>query len=91
MPKIPVRTLIDRFQVFNVLDDGDTFSGADGSQIMVYPNDDKMNEDALAELENGDLPNEGEVATICLRKLLNEAMEAKLECVKPLLDLIKKK
>jgi hypothetical protein len=89
MPKHPVRTLCDRFQVFNVLDDGDTFSGADGSQIMVYPNDDKMNEDALAELENGDLPNEGEVATICLRKLLNEAMEAKLDCVKPLLDLIK--
>jgi hypothetical protein len=85
----PVRKLIDRFQVFNVLDDGDTFGGADGSQILVYPPDEKMNEDDLAELENGDLPNEGEVASICLRKLLNEAMEAKLECVKPLLDLIK--
>jgi len=92
MPRktFPVRTLCDRFQVFNVLDDGETFGGADGSQILVYPEDDKMNEDDLMELENGELPNEGEVATICLRKLLNEAMEAKLECVKPLLELIKK-
>jgi hypothetical protein len=89
MPKNPVRTLCKNFQVFNVLDDGDTFGGADGSQILVYPPDEKMNEDDLMELENGDLPNEGEVATICLRKLLNEAMEARLECVKPLLDLIK--
>jgi len=93
MPRktFPVQTLFKNFQTFNVLDDGDTFGGADGSQILVYPLDKDMNEDALMELENGELPNEGEVATICLRKLLNEAMEAKLECVKPLLDLIKKK
>jgi hypothetical protein len=92
MPKnpYPVRDLCKNFQVFNVLDDGETFGGADGSQILVYPEDDKMNEDDLMELENGVLPNEGEVATICLRKLLNEAMLAKLDCVKPLLKLLEK-
>ena len=89
-PPAPVRILIDRFQVFNVLDDGSTFSGVENSQVLVYPADDKMSEDDLEELENGSLPNEGAVASICLRKLLNEAMEAKLECVKPLLALIGK-
>lgn len=89
MPKNPVRTLCKNFQVFNVLDDGSTFGGADGSQILVYPEDKHCTEDQISDLENGYLPETGDLASICLRKLLNEAMEAKLECVKPLLELIK--
>jgi hypothetical protein len=84
----PVQTLFKTFQVFNVLDDGDTFSGADGSQIMVYHSPEHCADEQIEELEDGRLPETGDIESICLRKLLNEAMEAKLECVKPLLKLI---
>jgi hypothetical protein len=89
MPKNPVRTLFKNFQVFNVLDDGDTFSGAENSQILVYPNDEHCTEEQLSDLENGMLPETGDLVSIDMSKLLNEAIKAKLECVKPLLDLIK--
>jgi hypothetical protein len=89
MPTTPLSTLCKNFQVFTVLDDGDTFSGAENSHILIYPEDKYCTEDQMSDLENGDLPETGDLASICLRKLLNEAMEAKLPCVKPLLDLIK--
>jgi hypothetical protein len=88
MSKTPVRELFDAFQTFTVLEDGSTFSVADNSQILVYPDDKDMSEDDLQDLEDGRLPEDGAVATICLRKLLNEALEAKLDCVKDLLELI---
>lgn len=84
----PVQTLFKNFNTFTVLDDGSTFSGTDNSQILVYPDDAYLDDDVLQDLEDGRLPEDGDVATICLRKLLNEAMEAKLDCVKPLLSLI---
>lgn len=92
MPKTyPVRKLYKNFEVFNVLDDFDTFSGVDNCQIIVYPDTDKLTDEQLDDLENGKLPNDGYHCSIDLTKLLNEAMEAKLDCVKPLLELIKKK
>ena len=88
MPKnpYPVRTLYKNVQVFNVLDDGDTFSGADNSQILVYP--EELSDGERIDLENGDLPNPKSMISIDMTRLLNEAMEARLECVKPLLELI---
>ncbi len=87
----PIRTLYKNFQVFNVLDDSDTFSGADNSQILVYPADEDMNEDDYSDLENGRLPNNGSICSIDMTKLLNEAIKAKLDCVKPLINLIEGK
>jgi hypothetical protein len=91
MPKnpYPVRTLYKNFQVFNVLSDYDTFSSADNSQILVYPNDEHCTEEQMDELENGRLPETGDLVSIDMTKLLNEAIKAKLDCVKPILDLIK--
>jgi hypothetical protein len=85
MPKtFPVQTLFSNFQVFNVLDDGETFGGVDGSQILIYPNEEHCTEEQMSDLENGYLPETGDIESICLRKLLNEALEAKLPCVKEL-------
>jgi hypothetical protein len=91
MPKnpYPVRTLYKNFQVFNVLSDFDTFSSADNSQILVYPNDEHCTEEQHQDLEDGRLPETGDLVSIDMTKLLNEAIKAKLDCVKPLLDLIK--
>jgi hypothetical protein len=88
MPNIPVRTLFKNFQVFNVLDDGSTFSGAENSQILVYPNDEYCTEDQLSDLENGMLPETGDLVSIDMSKLLNEAIKAKLPCVAELTKLI---
>lgn len=90
MPKnpYPVRTLYKNFQVFNVLDDADTFSGADNSQILVYPHDANMNETDLQDLEDGRLPDEGSLVSIDMTKLLNEAIKANLPCVAELTKLI---
>lgn len=85
-----VRRLLDQFQVFTVLEDGTTYSGTENTQIMVYPADEHCTEDQHNDLENGILPETGDLATVNLRRLLNEAMEANLPCVAELVKLIGK-
>jgi hypothetical protein len=86
-----VQTLFKNFQTFNVLSDGDSFSSANNSQIMVFPNEEYCTDEQHDDLENGIIPETGDLATISLNTLLNEAMEARLDCVKPLMDLIGKR
>ena len=87
-PEFPIRTLYKQFQVFNVLDDADSFSGADNSQILVYPADQHCTEDQHSDLANGILPETGDLACIDMTKLLNEAIKAGLPCVQPLIKLL---
>lgn len=84
----PVRTLYKHFQVFNVLSDYDTFSSADNSQILVYPNDKDCTDEQLSDLEDGRLPEDGSLVSIDMTKLLNEAIKANLPCVAELTKLL---
>ena len=90
MPTTPLSTLCKNFQVFTVLDDGETFSGVKGSTIQVYPDDKHCSEDVLTDLENGRIPEEGDLAVVNLEWLINEALEANLESVQFLKVLLKK-
>jgi hypothetical protein len=74
----------DKFQSFCVLDDGETFSGVDGSTICFYENDEDMSEDDLELLENGVLPEKPKIV-IDLATLLDEAIEMNLKSVHKLL------
>lgn len=89
--KYPIRTIYKNFQVFNVLDDGFTFGGADNSQIMVYPAEKHCTEEQFDDLENGRLPETGDLVSIDMTKLLNEAIKANLPCVAELVRLIGEK
>lgn len=72
------------FQVFNVLGDGETFGGVEGSTIQVFPNDEHCTDEQKEYLENGEIPETGDLATIDLKQLLTEAISAGLPCVKDL-------
>ena len=74
----------DAFQVLAVLEDGTTFSGAEGATIQVFPNDEHCTEEQMEALENGDIPETGDVATINVKQLLKEAIAAGLPSVKDL-------
>ena len=72
------------FQVLAVLEDGTTFSGAEGATLQVFPNDEHCTEDQMLAFENGEIPETGDLATIDLKQLLKEAIAAGLPSVKDL-------
>jgi hypothetical protein len=78
-----------KFTVLNVLDDGKTFSGVENSTIQVYPKDANLTVDQLDSLENGCLPETGDIETIDLKDLLNQALAANLPAVKGLAKRLK--
>lgn len=70
-------------QWFCVLNDGETFSGVEGSTICFYDNDENLSEDDLTLLENGELPDKPKFV-VDLHALLTEAIEMKLKSVSEL-------
>lgn len=83
-------SLFRAFQVFNVLGDGETFGGVEGSTIQVFPNDEHCTEEQVESLENGEIPETGDLEVIDLDKLLVEALAAGLPCVKGLAKRLEK-
>ena len=61
-----------------VLDDGETFSGIDGS-IMEW---DELTEDDEDNLDNGCLPYNEPTRSVLIEQLLRESIKADLPCVK---------
>ncbi len=78
------------FSIFNVLDDGETFSGAESSTLVVYPLVEKLSAETLDDLENGCLPQDelDMLAKISLKDLLTQALAADLPAVKDLAKLL---
>lgn len=80
--------MFNKLNIFAVLDDGQSFSGAENAQIQVYPADKDMSPELMSDLQNGIIPDDGHLAIIDMDVLLKQAIEADLPCIQQLKKLL---
>lgn len=76
--------MFKKFTIISVLDDGETFSGAENATVRVFPTDKHMTADQFQDFQDGMIPETGELCSIEISDLLKQALDAKLPCVQEL-------
>lgn len=87
-PSADLDQLLERFQVYSVLEDTGTFSRIGGATIRVLPPDQDLSEDTADDLNNGIFPEGIDLASVNLRDLLQEALAAGLPSVQGIREMV---